>query len=346
VPAPAAYEVVAPNGITPLSIVATLDGTAAASFVPALSLYSQDGSLLARIPTDETVAAGGSATVSWFPRVRRKKAVSGFVLDFQVGEIAAAIGTTLDSHIAVTPAFQNITVGDGILVLAAAPSKPSVVDPPIHPFQCGDDFGNTYTQLGAFAFEANPPNVNEGLYAVLFYCQASVGTLEVGSEIIQVDWAGNVFDRAIYIWTVRHAGGASVPVVLAHTADHDAAVFAASQVTLTAPNYTPGRDKSLELAIILTAKAGGVGGFGGVAGWSGFFQAQGRLEIGSKQQYLRNAQTHGEDAYIVAGSGQPQYEDDVGTLPGGVLVPSFNGVAQQYSAGANAWKGIILLGID
>jgi len=97
---------------------------------------------------------------------------------------------------------------------------------------------------------------------------------------------------------------------------------------------------------VIAAKAGGLGGFGGVGGYSGFFQAESRSYTGSKQSYLINPQSSGANAYLIAGAVPASYEDDVGVLPGGVFVPSFNGVAQVYVSGANAWKGIILLGLD
>ena len=83
-----------------------------------------------------------------------------------------------------------------------------------------------------------------------------------------------------------------------------------------------------------------------MGGFTGFFQAEARGYVGSKQMSLINPQTHGADAYLIAGAVPAPFEDDVGVLPGGVLVPSFSGVGQHYSTGTNAWKGIILLGLD
>src|SRR5207244_11856728 len=108
--------------------------------------------------------------------------------------------------------------------------------------------------------------------------------------------------------------------------DNDVAVFAANQVTLSSPSWTPARDNGLALATILAIKTGGVGGFGGVAGYTGYFQSQFRIFAGSKQNYLFNVQTYGADVYLVVGAAKPQYEIDLGTLPGGTLVPAFNGV--------------------
>jgi len=48
----------------------TFDGTSAAgSFVPTLEVIAPDGTILASAPVGQTLAAGVSAVVSWFPRV-------------------------------------------------------------------------------------------------------------------------------------------------------------------------------------------------------------------------------------------------------------------------------------
>jgi hypothetical protein len=324
-----------------------VDNGAGGDWLPAVQIVSDSNHLMGTAADQAVkVTAGSDADVSFFPYGRRRVALSRLTLDYNIGEIGSNIETTQQSQVVVSVTYQNVGVGDGILILAAAPSKPSALGLVGHPFGINDFPGNVYTTLGSFAFEANPPGVNTGIYATLFWCPASVAEMVVGVDQFQVLWDNPIFDATATVWAVRHSGGANTPTVLAATADNDAATFAAGQVTLSAPNFTPARDKALEFAIILTAKAGGVGSFGAVAGWTGFFQAEARLFGGSKQQYLRNPQTHGADAYLIAGAVPAPYEDDVGVLPAGVLVPSFNGVAQQYGTGTNAWKGIILLGLD
>lgn len=330
------------------AVRASFDGSGAASaWLPAVIITSDSVHGIAdAVDPDTEVAAGASAVVSFFPRGRRRVTASGPTLDYNIGEIGNAIGTALASVVFANVTYQDVRAGDGILILAAAPSNPGGGNPIGHPAFATDSFGNSYTAIASFAFEANPPNVNEGLYATLFWCPASTGTLVVGVDNFDVIWDNGVYDRVIEVWSVRHSGGASTPTVLAATADHDAAVYAAANVTLTTPDYTPARDSSLQFALLLSAKIGGVGGFGSVIGYTGFFQAEFRGFAGSQQSYLYNQQTHGADAYLIASSGTPPYEDDVGQLPGGVLVPSFNGVGQSYTAGASAWKGVILLGLD
>src|SRR6266850_494490 len=316
-----------------------VDNGAAGDWLPAVQIVSDSKNIMGTAADQGVkVTAGSDADVSFFPRGRRRVAASGLTLDYNLGEIGGVIGTTNDFFQNVNVQYQDINVGEGILVLAAAPSVRQLGFGPGHPSGVFDFPGNTYTQLGSFAFEANPPGVNTGIYVTLFYCASNIEKQVAGVNTIEVDWDDNVFDRIVEVWSVRHSGGAGTPAVLAATADHDAAVFASTDVTLVAPNYTPARDKGMEFAVVVAAKSGGLGAFGGVAGFSGFFQAEFRGYAGSKQTYFVNPQTHGANAYLIAGAVPAPYEDDVGVLPGGVLVPSFSGVAQHYTTGTNAWK--------
>jgi hypothetical protein len=75
--APKDYEIPAAQEIAPLAVRALVDGSGAGSaFVPALQLISPGGQVMWTAPTSETVAAGASADVSWFPRVGRSGASS------------------------------------------------------------------------------------------------------------------------------------------------------------------------------------------------------------------------------------------------------------------------------
>jgi len=65
--APFGYEVPNSQEIVPKCVNAIVDGSAAASsFVPVVEIISDGGIVVARCPAP-TVAAGGSANVSWFP---------------------------------------------------------------------------------------------------------------------------------------------------------------------------------------------------------------------------------------------------------------------------------------
>lgn len=69
-PAPAGYTVPGAQEIVVKSVRALVDGSGAgAAFQAVLQLVAADGSIVWEAPTDSTIAAGGSANVSWFPRV-------------------------------------------------------------------------------------------------------------------------------------------------------------------------------------------------------------------------------------------------------------------------------------
>lgn len=65
--APAGWEVPATQEVNPKAAHATVDGTSAAqSFIPVLEIITDGGKIISRC-VGPTVAAGGSADVSWFP---------------------------------------------------------------------------------------------------------------------------------------------------------------------------------------------------------------------------------------------------------------------------------------
>lgn len=342
------YQLPASMGFRLKAVNATFaDNGAGQEYLPAVILISDAGHVIAHaVDTDVSVAAGGSAETSFFPGVRRRLTGSGLTLDYNVGEIGHSITTALGTTGAATVTYQDVQAGDGVLVLAMAPSLPSGVAPVGLPVSVADTAGNTYALLQYFQFEAFPANVNEGVSVALFWCSASRAKLVAGSATITATWDNPVFDRVVSVWTVRHSGGANTPTVNNFTADNDAAVFASGQVTLGTNAFNPSRDQALMFALVISAKAGGVGGFSSVAGFTGFFQAEFRLYTGAKQSYLVNPQTFGADAYLIAGAVPAPFEDDIGVLPANVLVPAFNGVGQKYTTGTNAWKGVILLALD
>lgn len=68
---PALYTVPGNQTISPLSITATLDGSGASgAFLACVSIYSQTGALIARVPTSQSIAAGDSSEVTWAPFLR------------------------------------------------------------------------------------------------------------------------------------------------------------------------------------------------------------------------------------------------------------------------------------
>lgn len=78
---PLDYLVPDAQELIPLSARAVVDGSGAATaFLPVIQLISDAGLVLAEAITDTSVAAGGSAQVSWFPRVKAGGAVTTFAL--------------------------------------------------------------------------------------------------------------------------------------------------------------------------------------------------------------------------------------------------------------------------
>lgn len=79
-PAPAGWEVPTTQEVNPKAAHATVDGTAAASsFIPVLEIITDGGQTIARC-VGPTVAAGGSADVSWFPGVDVDESGNGSVV--------------------------------------------------------------------------------------------------------------------------------------------------------------------------------------------------------------------------------------------------------------------------
>lgn len=278
------------------------------------------------------------------PFLRRRTAAASTEPARNIGECGGTITTSLQDEGSHTIAFQNIAKGDGILVVAMAPPLPSGGANEGYPVGVTDNAGNTYTFQALHSFYQNPTVVNRGHAVSVFYCESSTRELVAGSDTVTVFWSNPVYDRIVSVYQVRPGGAAGRPVELGASLDQSAAIYAATSVTLTAPDYTPTADFGLEFALITTSKPGGTGAFGGVVGYNGFFQPLFRLYTGSQQTYYMNPQFHGADVYTVAGAVPAIYYFALGVLPSGVLVPAFNGVGQNYAGGANADKGIILFG--
>jgi hypothetical protein len=100
--APADFLVPGNGQITPKAINAVYDGTGAATaFLPTLEVVSDAGVVVARCPTTNAVAAGGSAEVSWFPSLGQslsKPLPPGFntLYDFTVTVPQPGIDTAVD----------------------------------------------------------------------------------------------------------------------------------------------------------------------------------------------------------------------------------------------------------
>ena len=274
-----------------------------------------------------------------------------------IGELGTTVASNQATTLVHTVDFNDLPAGDGILVMAMAPSLPVLAGTQGFPTSCTDSAGNSYSTLLQKNFQAASPVANEGVYIRLFWCGSSSSTLVDGTGTITVTWDNPVWDRCIYAVQVRREGGsAHTPIVLASTANNDAAVYASSQVTLGCPAWTPTRDQALVYSLVISARPLPTYSvsYGGVGGYSGFYEATSDVQrggTGSKESYSIHHQTHGSDVYVKVGA-NPATEYDLGLLAA-TFQASFNGSAQNYgkppfpsTPDTNVWKGIILLGID
>lgn len=275
---------------------------------------------------------------------RRPASPPGTFVERTVGEFGNGSGSSTASTVTMTVDHFDLPAGDGILVLAQAPTIRAGPVGPFYPTSCADTQGNSYTLIHTSLFEPAVQAPATGLCVALFWCAASVATMVDGVDTITATWGGSVSERMIQAWQVRHAGGANTPNVLGFIADNNAAVYASTQQTLSVPAWTPARNVALDFAILVTMQ-GATGSWGGVVGYNGFYEASQKGWYLNGRDYRNHWQTSGADVSIVARSGITSYELDFGTLTA-TLQAGFNGVGQNYSGGANTWKGIILLGID
>lgn len=126
---PMDYTVPTGTEIVPLAVRATFDGSGAgAAFVPTLEFVSPAGLVVAECPVVPSVAAGGSATVTWFPGVTGQISASRIALVGArlVSTVQQSIpnGVNTDLHyqsvVFDTGGFVNLGANDRILTAPAA----------------------------------------------------------------------------------------------------------------------------------------------------------------------------------------------------------------------------------
>jgi hypothetical protein len=118
--APATFTIPGNGQIQPKAVYAHYDGSGAGSaFLPALKVTSDGGELVGIYPVAQTVAAGGSAEVSWFPRV------SGAPLE--VTSVEVTDGTTTVTSVTEIDFTSGAKVSSGGAGVAdvAIPTTPS-----------------------------------------------------------------------------------------------------------------------------------------------------------------------------------------------------------------------------
>lgn len=100
---PAEYDFV--SGLTVQAITARVNGAgAAAAFLPTLSLYSQDGKLLARVPSDTVYQVGDTGEVTWAPFLGRRLTSA-----IDVPTLGAALFRTLATPQAIPTGAAYVT---------------------------------------------------------------------------------------------------------------------------------------------------------------------------------------------------------------------------------------------
>src|SRR5207244_2398876 len=110
------YSVPGAGEVQPQTATATFTNGSGQAILPALRIKSASGNLLALVfPQDKTIAAGQSAEVTWAPF--RLSAQVGEAFPRNLGELGASGSSTLGNSRTHTLQFEDVEVGDGILVL-------------------------------------------------------------------------------------------------------------------------------------------------------------------------------------------------------------------------------------
>lgn len=157
-PAPQSYTVPNAQEIIPKVARATFDGTAAATaFLPTIQIISDGGVVIASVPTDTTVAAGGSADVTFAPFLRGP-ATSGIrnvtaIYDYTLTANATSINTATDGIQA--GAFpQTFSI---LEIWLTVRTDEATTASPIN-YQVNGDTGANYDRLffSAFTYNAFP----------------------------------------------------------------------------------------------------------------------------------------------------------------------------------------------
>lgn len=210
VDAPLAYPVPAASAIVPVFATATFDGTGAAgSFVPALQVLSPAGAVILTCPLGESVAAGVSADVSWFPGVAGTTTI-------QRGGLALLFGVVLavdTPSVTIGPIPQTHTH----IELYSLARTDRVAGSDLIALQFNGDTGNNYNweQLfgnngvadafnaptgghiagpissialtSATAVNANAGRFGSGRWTLLYYTQTAAQKMVVGQGGVFVD---------------------------------------------------------------------------------------------------------------------------------------------------------------
>lgn len=106
---PYTYRLAVADELTPSGIFAHFDGSAAATaYLPCVTYYTQDGKVFARAFPDQSVAAGASADVSWFPGLSRSPAGAGAIV--KLYDSLLAVDTASFSVTGISQAYSHLWI--------------------------------------------------------------------------------------------------------------------------------------------------------------------------------------------------------------------------------------------
>ncbi len=328
------------------SVYAEFDGSGASgAWLACLQILSSDNKVIGTYRPDQQLGVGDSAHVTWAPFLGRATTEAGFDISPNMGELGIVIGTTLSATQVMPIDYQDVEVGDQIMVLAFAPSVSAPAASSGFPDTISDPAGTTYNLQLEANWQRAPADPNTGVYYRIFLSDPVSQTLTHDVDSITVTWSNPVYDRNVLAWLIRYPGGVPYLVGLGGTASHDLAVLAQAYITQGASDFTPGAEKGFEWGFALIAYPSGAIGFGAHPPFTDYYMYDFRLIGGSKQQYFLQQFAYKSDVYTLAGPNYPTATNDIiGLTPAGTLIPANNSIGQNYSVGAGNWKGAQTIG--
>jgi hypothetical protein len=181
--APSTYKLAPSEAFIPESVTATFDGTGAGgSFFPTLSVYSQDGKLLARCPAT-SIAAGDSAEVTFAPLLRAAQAAAAASAGLSVASIDRQ-----SVNVAAGAAFQPVDTPD---------------------FWTNDSTTYSHDSTGSAGHSGGILINTQGVYLAWAWAQAKVpggGGAEPNTSWISVRAFSYAYPASQFFWQPSDAG--------------------------------------------------------------------------------------------------------------------------------------------
>jgi hypothetical protein len=271
------------------------------------------------------------------------------------GVLGGAASTTR----VLTMSYTDVLTHDAILVITAAPEKPTSGTGPYTCTGVTDSVGNTYSLVGTANWDASSPVAQEGAQVKIWYCDDSNGPMSAGVDTITATWNGAVYANLIIAYSVARSGGPNI-TLLSKTPDHDSGgSYLTDYVDAPSFTFTPTRPGALVFAqFMVMAKTGDANlyaysGHGSAIHYSimdtGAASASGAPN-GFHYDFFAG-QASGEVTHVVTVT--PNYFYATGTLSdpatGTDWYPGMNfstGPPIAVGGGINKWKGVIMLGFD